>query len=574
MKTVKLLLNAALPCVVAGAPFFAPFFTPMAAAQATAPAVARVASTWDERDAEHLFNRAGFGARPNEISYALRMPREQFVDQLLAGFAPAGDPFFLDAPERPQRRDFKGDEEQYRKLNDAYRAKERELMIAFTGWWFDQMLEARDPLREKMVLFWHGHFTSSVRVVKSSAAMITQNELFRRHALGNFRDLVAGIVRDPAMLAYLDNNQNRKGNPNENLARELMELFTLGVGNYTEDDIKEAARALTGWQTREGEGAFFVQRQHDNGVKTILGRTGRFDADDLVDILLDQPACPRWIAARLLLYFEGREPSERRLAEYAAFLKAQKYELAPFLRKLFLDAQFYSDEIVAERIAGPVEFLVGATRRLGITIQPQVLWLGAGQLGQRLFEPPNVKGWEGGEAWVTTSTLLARGNMAGMLLGAVRIEDVIKDDSLEFADEPSMGGEMQPSGDGMTPSGGDDSMTKREARKEKKVDLGQDMSAMRRLLGAVYFPRLNLTARAARANARSDAQIVDLLADELLPVELTTASRAPLIGFLEMERAMLGNVADGKLLDAGTKAESVLRRLAHLILSLPEAQLG
>jgi uncharacterized protein (DUF1800 family) len=522
---------------------------------------------WNARNVEHLYNRAGFGARPAEIEYALRQRPVVFVKQLLEGFAPTSDPLFIDIPEMPERRNYE-EREDFEKAQNAFRAEERRVLTSFAGWWFDQMVEAKHPLQERMVLFWHGYFTSSTRDVRRTAAMVAQNELFRRHALGNFAELVHAIVRDPAMLEYLDNNENRKDRPNENFARELMELFTLGEGHYSEQDIKEGARALTGWRTTDDKTAsYFQPRNHDDGEKTILGQTARFDAKGFVDLLLAQPACPRWVARKLIVHFEGVEPDEARLKEYADFLRAQGWELAPFLRKLFLDPRFYRDEVRAERISGPVEYLVGSTRRLGITVPPQILWLGAGQLGQRLFDPPTVKGWEGGEAWITTSTLLGRGNMAGMLIGVVKLDDVLREDPLEIEpEEGMMGGDMM---------GGDSMEAESPSKKgsKRKVDLGQEMSGLKRFTSEMYFPRINLTARMQRAKVARDTQIVDLLADELLPVPLTEASRAALLTFLRAERSTL-SLEDGKLLTAGVKGEEVLRRLAHLILSLPEAQLG
>ncbi|MBL8800411.1 MAG: DUF1800 domain-containing protein [Planctomycetes bacterium] len=543
--------------------------------------VAPAAPGWNAQRAEHLLNRASFGARPAEIDFAVRTGQREFVRLLLQGFVEPAEPFFLDPPVRPDRRELAAmDEKQRRDALERFRRDEREMLFAYSGWWIEQMVEAEHPLREKLVLFWHGYFTSSMRDVKNAEAMIRQNELFRRHALGNFGELLRAVLRDPAMLEYLDNNQNRKDKPNENLARELMELFTLGVGNYSEQDIKEAARALTGWRTQGGNEALYAARQHDNGKKTILGRTGRFDADDLVDILLEQPACPRWVAGRLLEHFEGRKPSEERLTEYATLLKNSKYELAPFFEKLLLDERFYAPELVGERIAGPVEYMVGSVRRLGVAVPPSLLWLAAGQLGQRLFDPPNVKGWEGGEAWITTSTLLARGNMAGMLLGVVRLEDVLKDDAFDAGDEPGMmGGEM--AGAPMDGAMGGDSMSSGEMsgapktprKPEKKVDLGPELTAMKRLLGTVYYPRINLTARLSRTGRSTDGEIIDFLADELLPIALTDESRSALVEFLASERRAL-DCDDGRLLGAGVKAEGVLRRLAHLILSMPEAQVS
>ncbi|MCY3001337.1 MAG: DUF1800 domain-containing protein [Planctomycetota bacterium] len=531
---------------------------------------------WNAVNVEHLYNRAGFGARPNEIEFALRGTQEQFVEQLLEGFTAPADPLFIDLPEMPQRRDFESREE-FDRAQDRFRREERRVLTSFAGWWIDQMVDARHPLQERMVLFWHGYFTSSTRDVKRTGAMVAQNELFRRHALGNFAELVHAIVRDPAMLEYLDNNQNRKDSPNENLARELMELFTLGEGNYTEQDIKEGARALTGWRTTDDKaGSYFQPRQHDDGQKTILGKTARFDATSFVELLLEQPACLRWVARKLLVHFEGVEPDAKRLEEYAKLLKDSKWELKPFFRKLFLDPRFYAKEVLAERISSPVEYLVGCTRRLGLTVPPQVIWLGAGQLGQRLFDPPSVKGWDGGEAWITTSTLLGRGNMAGMLIGVVKIEDVLREDPLEI--EPDDGAMMDGDtmgGDGMT--GGDAKADDKEKggkrAAKRRVDLGPEMGGLQRFTNEFYFPRINLTARMQRAGATRDPQIVDRLGDELLPVPLSETSRTALLNFLRIERSGLA-LEDGKLLTAGVKAEDVLRRLAHLILSLPEAQLG
>jgi len=530
---------------------------------------------WNALNAEHLFNRAGFGARPNEIDFALRGTHEQFVEQLLTGFTAPAEPLFIDLPEMPQRRDFESREDLDRAL-DGFRRDERRVLTGFAGWWIDQMIEGKHPLQERMVLFWHGYFTSSTRDVKRTGAMVAQNELFRRHALGNFAELAHAIVRDPAMIEYLDNNQNRKDSPNENLARELMELFTLGEGNYTEQDIKEGARALTGWRTTDDKTAsYFQPRQHDAGEKTILGKTARFDATSFVELLLEQPACPRWVARKLLLHFEGVEPEPKRLEEYAKLLRASKWELKPFFRKLFLDPRFYAKDMLAERISSPVEYLVGCTRRLGLTVPPQVIWLGAGQLGQRLFDPPSVKGWDGGEAWITTSTLLGRGNMAGMLIGVVNIEDVLRDDPIEIEpDDGAMKDGDTMGGDAMTAGGSraDDKKGGKGAAK-RRIDLGPEMGGLQRFTNEFYFPRINLTARMQRASAARDTQIVDQLGSELLPVPLSEASRAALLEFLRIERSGLA-LEDGKLLTAGVKAEDVLRRLAHLILSLPEAQLG
>jgi len=495
-------------------------------AQEAAPGV-----PWNARTVEHLYNRAGFGASPEEIARALEGTPEALVDALLAGFAEDERTFPYEVIHRPVLEDFPNQHDYFDACAER-RRRERLVMADYAAWWVEAMVASHDPLREKMVVFWHNHLVSSAADVKSYVAMIRQNELFRREALGSFRRLLHAIVSDPAMMVYLDNDQNMVGNPNENLAREIMELFALGIGNYTEQDIKEGARALTGWKTDDiATEPHLLPKLHDTGEKTILGRKGNFDAGDLVDILLDQPACPRFIAFKLLRYLEGVEPEAARLAEYADFLKASDFEIAPFLRKLFLDPRFYREEIVGHRIAGPVEFVVGSARRLGASFPPKLLWLAAAHTGQRLFEPPNVKGWEEGEAWIRTSSLLGRGNVAGILLGITPPSEVIEEvrsDGLSLMDDSKVSG---------------------------------------------YVPEISMTALAQRLGARGEGELVDGLAEQLLAVPLSAASRTVLVEFLAGERGRLG-LEEAKLLGAGEKTEDLLRRLAHLILSLPEAQLN
>ena len=316
-------------------------------------------------------------------------------------------------------------DDERREARNVFVREDRELLQRFSDWWVAEMSAGAQPLREHMTLFWHGHFTSSHREVRDAEALIRQNQLFREHALGNFGTLLRAVLRDPAMLVYLDNDQNTKESPNENLARELFELFTLGEGHYTEGDVHEAARALTGWDVRFPEGAVFMRGQHDRGQKSVLGTSAELDGDGLVDLILAREECARWIAGRILHYFEGREPDPERLERYAEFLRESDYELEPLLRALFVDPDFYAAEVVGTRISGPIEYLVGASRRLGLEPPSRLVWIAAGQLGQRLFEPPSVKGWEGGRAWIGTSSLLQRGNAIGLFLGVVSVDQVL-----------------------------------------------------------------------------------------------------------------------------------------------------
>ncbi|HVS19144.1 MAG TPA: DUF1800 domain-containing protein [Planctomycetota bacterium] len=529
---------------------------------------------WRAAEARHLWNRAGFGARAGQVERAVELGREAQVAELIAGaFC---DPFFYEPVERIEREAYAAMDEDGKRAERGRIARENRLLLAqFAGWWVEEMIDGRDPLRERMTLFWHGYFTSSARDVRDSAALIEQNELLREHALGSFGELVKAIVRDPAMLAYLDNDQNRKGNPNENFARELMELFTLGEGNYSEEDVKQAARALTGWTTRRGEpDPRFVPRRHDRGKKSILGVRDDFDADSLVDLLLAQPACPRHLAGRLLEHLEGRAPSAERLTDYAAYLVENDYRIDLFLTRLFNDPDFYRPEVLGDRIASPIDYLVGTARRLGSDPPGELIWIAAGQLGERLLDPPNVKGWEGGRAWITTSTYLQRGNFAGMMLGVVALEDVLADDPELASDEAMMSAddaELEPEME----ADASDNQRGPAAARTAKPKVPREMGQVRRILaGTGYRPGVHLSARARRAGAATDVQIVDQLAGDLLAVPLTEEGRATLLEFMARERAALG-VEDGRLFggEHTVEAEKLLRRLAHLILSLPEAQL-
>jgi hypothetical protein len=315
----------------------------------------------------------------------------------------------------------------------------------------------------------------------------------------------------------------------------------------------------------------FRPNQHDAGEKTILGVKGKHDGDALVKIILAQDACPRYVARRIITYLEGVPPEAARLEEYAQFLRANEFQLKPFLKKLFLDPAFYRDEVVGARVQSPVDYLVGAARRLGTDAPPVMLGSGAALLGQRLLAPPNVKGWDEGPTWISTSTLMQRGNLAGLMLGIVRIDDVLSQADLlaKGAEAPAQDGTMPDAGAPMTREQMGE-MEKRLLKSGKKGGFAYE--SLRRTQDAGWAPTLNFTARMKRQAAATDEAIVDRMLDELLAIRAPEDTREKMRTFLTDERVQL-SVRDGHLLEAGPAAERVLRRLAHLILSLPEAQL-
>lgn len=517
---------------------------------------------WNRRTAEHLLNRAGFGARPEAIDAAVAQGLEATIDGF---FLDLEDQAVLFDPDRKSGRDGKrtkaglalraagGKANADKELIEDARAGQRKMrridrkqLGDYSAWWLDSMIAGEDPLRDRMTLFWHGYFTSSMRDVKSSYQLIQQNQLLRTSSLGRFGELLFAIAKDPAMLEYLDNDKNRKGSPNENFAREVMELFTLGEGNYTEDDIKEAARAFTGWRSRKGE---FIEskRGHDRGEKTVLGVTGNLGGDDVLAILLNDKHCAAYVAGRIIEYLEGAVPSDSRREIYAELLRTNNFAIEVFLRALFRDPDFYREEVLGNRVAGPIEYLVGMARRLDLT--PPQVWLSYGSrlLGQELFFPPSVKGWDEGMAWITTASLMQRGNLAGILVGAVQVADVLEEEPVESMADLDV-----------------------KAEKNKPTGLLKRLKKIERS----WKPALDLVGDLARSGANSEGEIVDILCDRLLAIELPVETRAFLIE--QFSQLKTGEVEAGRRprARARRKAEFRLRRLAHLILSLPEAQLN
>jgi uncharacterized protein (DUF1800 family) len=353
---------------------------------------------WNRRLAAHLFRRAGFGASWDELDVALKKDPADVVAELATVDA-------TDARFQRESEDF---------ANTILAGGDPKQLSA---WWSYVMLRTPQPLLEKTTLFWHGHFATSAEKVQDADAMYNQNHLLRKYALGDFAQLVHEISRDPAMLIYLDSVTNRKAHPNENYAREVMELFCLGEGNYSEKDIQELARCFTGWEIRRGKFRF-NRFQHDSGEKTVLGQTDKFPGGAAVDVVLAQPTAPRFVVGKLIRYFVMDEPSpsEALIEPLAQELRDHDWDIGHVVRRILGSQLFFSEHAVGRKVRSPVEMMVGLLRSLESSTNSVQLSADLLQLGQGLFYPPNVKGWDGGRTWINSSTLLGRANVIGRLI--------------------------------------------------------------------------------------------------------------------------------------------------------------
>ncbi len=360
--------------------------------------------------ARHLLTRTGFGAVDAEIRDYAKLERATAVDRVLATARReplTQPPAFTQQPALPYSR--------LRAMSPDERKEQQrrnvEQGLELREWWLREMMATPSPVTEKMTLFWHNHFATSQQKVRSPHLMYRQNVLLRRESLGNFASLLHAVAKDPAMLVYLDQANSRKQAPNENFAREVMELFTLGEGHgYSERDIKEAARAFTGWSLDRDTMDFTFRRAiHDDGEKTLLGRSGRFDGDQVLDVLLARRETAQFITAKLWKEFVSPAPDSREVTRLAGVWRDARYEVKPLLRAMLLSDDFWAPDNRATLIKSPVELVVGTLRTFDIrpfTLRPAVV--ASALLGQNPMSPPNVKGWPGGEAWINSSTLLGR----------------------------------------------------------------------------------------------------------------------------------------------------------------------
>ena len=403
--------------------------------------------SFDERKAMHLLQRAGFGGTPKQAQALEKLGLEKSVEYIL-NYETLHDPqpTQLDAydqdiirpPTSTERAAIRkarqgGDEDQvemFRNERQRRQRADRKQISEMELWWLQRLVSTPRPLEEKLTLFWHGHFATGYRGIEDSYQMYLQNIFFRTNAIGNFKeDLVRGIIHDPAMIRYLNNHQNKKQAPNENLARELMELFTLGEGDgYSEDDIKEGARSLTGYTVEDHEFAFRAQ-QHDTGSKRIFRRSGNYDGDDFVDLIFTRSSVSTFVIDKLYRFFVNdlphgpTNPSIGYVRSLSSLFKRKDWEIKPIIEAIFMSEHFYDESNMNSIIKSPVQLIVQAMRTLNPPQRSKMirnLAISADLMGQRLFAPPSVKGWDGGRAWINTSTMFMRQNTLLYLLTGQR----------------------------------------------------------------------------------------------------------------------------------------------------------
>jgi Protein of unknown function (DUF1800) len=552
---------------------------------------------WTYERAAHLIERAGFGATPEEIERVARLTPQQAVDQLVDYAAidnSASKPFEESGvwdrgmdPFPPSRADAvrqarehgealgvralpEGSPRRLQPVVDKffYGLRANSIETQRLGvWWANRMLTTNRPLEEKLTLFWHGHFATGDAKVRDYRMMLRQNEMLRANASGGLRDLLVGILKDPAMLVYLDNGENVKSHPNENFGRELLELFTMGVGNYTERDVREAARSFTGW-TNDVLAFKFDKEQHDFGDKIFLGKTGPLNGEDVIDIILSQPVTAEYVSAKIYRNFVRDEVPATVRAELGRSFRASGYQIKPLLKRIFLSRDFYSPAAAATQIKSPVVLVVSTYRKMGLRELPTIPDFGrlTSGLGQTLFDPPNVAGWAGGRTWITPATLLQRGNL---------FRDVLFADARTFrAPDRLMPATYARVGENIAKGMNITEATKEgtgdaesNAQLERDEDYNTRFASYRGYVAAFErtkpIPRhvadLNLSAMVTAAQATTAEAIVDHLARRFLSVPLSRQDRDVFIEFLR---------------DRSTTSESDLRELLYLVLSAPAYQVN
>ena len=561
--------------------------------------------TWGELHARHLASRAGFGANTEEIARLVRLSPKKAV----ASFYPAGrtklesfphsgifdeglDPF---PPSRPAttalakrqghalgvqvkpagNRPLQGVVNKFFYWLRASRLETDRV----TYWWAQQMLNSPAPLQEKMALFWHGHFATNEDKVRDYRKMLVQLELFRSEGLGDFDELLHSVAKDPAMLVFLDAGVNTKDSPNENFAREIMELFTMGVGHYTERDVQEAARAFTGWNVDQMQFKV-VAADHDDAEKTFLHENGQFSGEDVIDIIMQQPATHQHIAAKLYRYFVNEDLDDADMPQLGRFFADHDFNIGGYLRGLFLSRDFYQPANVGSRIKGPVELVISTYRQMGLAGVPGVpdFNVVSGSLGQRLLHPPTVAGWSRGRSWITPSLLFERGNFVLDVL----FPDIgfVPPDRYPFTGEVVNVQDRLRQGMSISaatkPTGVAGAMSASNMLADRDEDFNTRLGSMRgwqmAIERVVPIPRdtvqLSLYSQITRHELATPEEVIDFWQEQYFSVRLQASDKAALAIRLRDE------LGTSDIRSAASYAEEGLRKVLHLMLSLPEYQLG
>ena len=567
-------------------------------------------SLWTRAHAAHLASRASFGARRSELDALSRLSPWQSVQRFVHGldtqhlqafehsdiFDSGLDPF---PPSRPATTALAkrqghalgvqvkaaGNRPLQPVVNKFFywlRASRLETdRVAY--WWADRMLTSTHPLQEKMALFWHGHFATNEDKVRDYRKMHQQLELFQTLGLGNFRELLVATARDPAMLVFLDAGVNTADSPNENFAREIMELFTMGVGHYSEKDVQEAARAFTGWNY---QGLEFVVNEdtHDGGEKTILGHTANFSGEEVIDLILAQSVTAEFIAAKLYRYFVNESLDPIHHAQLGRILVDVDWNIGEYLRVLFLSEDFYTSANVGSRIKGPVEMMVAMYRDLSLTSIPGVpdLNVTAGALGQRLMHPPTVAGWSQGRSWITPSLMFERSNFALDVLfpniGFIP-PDRYPSYTAEIVNVQNRLRQGMSVSAATKPTGVDTTVGEMSASNllaDRDEDFNTRLGSMRGWQMALervkpisrHTASVDLTEMVEAAYCNTPQDVVALFSDEFFQVSLTAVDQRELVEYFI---SILGTQDIGA---AHSYLETPLRQLLHRMLSLPEYQLG
>ena len=384
------------------------------------------AEQWTPAAATHLLWRAGFGGTPDEARALHAMGLDAAVDSLLAQAEAKPDPMPAELQTawdklrelEDLRRNPNLDEKDRLELVYQTNAVRNRAKNRLPELWLERLLTTNAPFREKLALYWHDHFSVMAEKVQDPVSLWRHVELLRSHGLDDFGRILLLVSQDAAMLRHLDNLNSVKGRPNENYARELMELFTLGIDHYTEEDVRASARAFTGWTfDRDTYEFVFRKEQHDDREKTFLGRTGNWNGDDIIRIILEQPACGEFLGRKLWTWFAQDVPDDAVVKRFGKLIRREKFQMKAVFRALFRSRAFYAPTVQGMQVKTPVQFIVGTVRLMRIPSPPiPVLAEASRIMGQKLYDPPDVNGWPKGDKWINTSTLLVRYNFANYLV--------------------------------------------------------------------------------------------------------------------------------------------------------------